>query len=50
VGAIWRSTGPDTAEVRFDEPQAGVAPGQSLVLYDGERVVAGGEVATSMSI
>jgi len=50
VGATWRSTGPDTAEVRFDEPQAGVAPGQSLVLYDGERVVAGGEVATSMSM
>lgn len=50
VGASWLPTGPDTAEVRFDEPQAGVAPGQSLVLYDGDRVVAGGEVATSVSL
>jgi tRNA-specific 2-thiouridylase len=50
VGATWRPTGPDTAAVSFDEPQAGVAPGQSLVLYDGESVVAGGEVATSISM
>jgi tRNA-specific 2-thiouridylase len=29
-------------EVRFDEPQAAVAPGQALVLYDGDRVLGGG--------
>jgi tRNA-uridine 2-sulfurtransferase len=28
--------------VRFDEPRHGVAPGQAVVLYDGERVLGGG--------
>lgn len=28
--------------VRFREPQFGVAPGQALVLYDGDRVLGGG--------
>ncbi len=28
--------------VRFHEPQFGVAPGQALVLYDGDRVLGGG--------
>ncbi|MFV0442413.1 MAG: tRNA 2-thiouridine(34) synthase MnmA [Planctomycetaceae bacterium] len=32
----------DTLTLRFDEPQLGVAPGQAVVLYDGERVVGGG--------
>ncbi len=43
--ARWRSLGGGWAEVRFGEPQAAVAPGQSLVLYQRDRVVAGGEVA-----
>ena len=30
------------AEVRFDEPQEAVAPGQAVVLYDGEMVLGGG--------
>ncbi|GAB1485919.1 hypothetical protein MASR2M79_09660 [Aminivibrio sp.] len=31
--------------VRFDEPQFAPAPGQRLVLYDGEDcVVAGGDI------
>lgn len=30
--------------VLFDEPVSGVAPGQSLVLYDGDRVVGGGVI------
>ncbi|MEM9657672.1 MAG: aminomethyltransferase beta-barrel domain-containing protein, partial [Planctomycetota bacterium] len=29
-------------EVRFDEPQFGVAPGQAVVCYDGNRVLGGG--------
>ncbi len=29
-------------EVRFDEPQFGVAPGQAVVCYDGERLLGGG--------
>jgi tRNA-specific 2-thiouridylase len=28
--------------VTFDEPQYGVAPGQAVVLYDGDRVLGGG--------
>jgi tRNA-specific 2-thiouridylase len=28
--------------VRFDEPRYGVAPGQAVVCYDGERVLGGG--------
>lgn len=32
----------DQVRVLFDEPQFGVAPGQALVLYDGDRVLAGG--------
>jgi tRNA-specific 2-thiouridylase len=28
--------------VRFDEPQNGVAPGQAVVCYDGDRVLGGG--------
>ncbi len=27
--------------VRFDAPQRGVAPGQSVVLYDGEECLGG---------
>lgn len=34
--------GPDRFEVRFDEPQHGVAPGQAAVVYDGSRVLGGG--------
>ncbi|MGB0671844.1 MAG: tRNA 2-thiouridine(34) synthase MnmA, partial [Rhodospirillales bacterium] len=30
------------AEVRFDDPQAGVSPGQACVLYDDSRVIGGG--------
>lgn len=29
-------------EVAFDEPQAGVAPGQAVVCYDGDRTLGGG--------
>lgn len=32
-------------EVRFDEPQQGVAPGQACVMYDGDRVLGGGWIA-----
>ena len=34
----------DGFEVRFDEPQRAVTPGQSAVLYQGERVLAGGVI------
>ena len=45
VEARWLGSGEDRATVHFGQPQAAIAPGQSLVLYDGERVVAGGEIA-----
>lgn len=35
-------TGPDCLQVEFEAPQYGVAPGQAVVLYDGERVLGGG--------
>lgn len=34
--------GQDRLRVTFDEPQFGVAPGQAVVLYDGDRVLGGG--------
>jgi tRNA-specific 2-thiouridylase len=34
--------GRDRLRVTFDSPQHGVAPGQAVVLYDGERVLGGG--------
>ncbi len=41
VGAGISIEGGDV-RVRFDEPQAGVAPGQACVIYDGDRVLGGG--------
>lgn len=35
-------TGPDRLRVEFEAPQYGVAPGQAVVLYYGERVLGGG--------
>ena len=46
--AVWtpRADADAQADVRFDEPQRALTPGQSLVLYDGDRVVAGGQIAS----
>jgi tRNA-specific 2-thiouridylase len=35
--------------VRFHDPQFGVAPGQAIVLYDGDRVLGGGWIASGAS-
>ena len=32
-------------KVEFDEPQRAITPGQTLVLYDGDTVIAGGTIA-----
>ena len=35
------------AEVRFDEPQRAVTPGQAAVFYDGDVCLGGGWIETS---
>jgi len=42
AGAAIRALGEGKAEVVLDQPQAGVAPGQACVFYDGDRVLGGG--------
>jgi len=37
------------AEVRFDVPQTAVAPGQSCVLYDGERCLGGAPIERALA-
>jgi tRNA-specific 2-thiouridylase len=44
AAAVWTPLEDARATVRFDEPQRALTPGQSLVLYDGDRVVAGGVI------
>ncbi|MYL22586.1 tRNA 2-thiouridine(34) synthase MnmA [Vreelandella massiliensis] len=36
-----------SVEVRFDEPQRSVTPGQSLVIYDGDICLGGGVIRTT---
>jgi len=40
--ALVTATGPDEFSVRFESPQAGVAPGQAAVIFAGDRVLGGG--------
>jgi tRNA-specific 2-thiouridylase len=35
-------------ELALDEPVAAVTPGQSLVLYDGDRVLGGGVIEAAL--
>ena len=44
------STGEDDSviEIRFDEPQRAVTPGQAAVLYDGDIVLGGGTLSGSI--
>ncbi|MBX3444478.1 MAG: tRNA 2-thiouridine(34) synthase MnmA [Planctomyces sp.] len=37
----------DRLQVTFDDPQFGIAPGQAVVLYDGDRVLGGGWIRSS---
>jgi tRNA-specific 2-thiouridylase len=41
-----RHVGPDRVAVEFDDPQYGVAAGQALVCYDGDRVLGGGWICS----
>ncbi len=40
--AIATLAAPDQLEIHFDAPTHGVAPGQAVVCYDGDRVLGGG--------
>ncbi|MCX5862235.1 MAG: tRNA 2-thiouridine(34) synthase MnmA [Deltaproteobacteria bacterium] len=42
VGCKLEEISGNTLELRFNEPQSGVAPGQAAVLYTGDYVVGGG--------
>ncbi|MDR1885094.1 MAG: tRNA 2-thiouridine(34) synthase MnmA [Synergistaceae bacterium] len=38
---------PDAVRIDFDEPQSVAAPGQAVVMYDGEVVVGGGTIVSA---
>jgi len=40
----------DEIELALDEPVAAIAPGQSVVLYDGERVLGGGVIERALGV
>ena len=48
VAAALATVSEDAASLAFVTPQAGVAPGQAAVLYDGERVLGGGWIERTM--
>ena len=41
-------TGDDTFRVEFDEPQSAIAPGQAVVCYAGDLVLAGGWIRATV--
>ncbi len=43
--AILEQTDQDHIRLRFDSPQRAIAPGQSVVFYDGDIVIGGGIIA-----
>jgi len=42
AATVFPTSDPARVEVRFDEPQRAVTPGQAAVLYDGDLVLGGG--------
>jgi tRNA-specific 2-thiouridylase len=45
--AVVTDLGDGRAEVRFEEPQRAITPGQAAVAYDGDLVLGGGWIASS---
>jgi len=45
AGATVTDLGDRRAEIRFDEPQRAITPGQAAVAYDGDLVLGGGWIA-----
>ena len=48
AAARVRMTGPQEAEVRFATPQRAIAPGQAVVLCQGEQVLGGGVIEAAL--
>ena len=48
AAAVAEQTGEDTLRVTFDRPQRAIAPGQSVVLYDGDVVIGGGTITRAL--
>ena len=42
AGAMVTPLGEDKVQVKFDEPQMAITPGQAVVFYDGDSVIGGG--------
>lgn len=47
VGCRVQLLAGDSCEVRFDQPQKAIAPGQALVFYRGDEVLGGGRIVRS---
>jgi len=48
AAATAEMTGNDTIRVEFETPQIAIAPGQAVVLYDGNVVLGGGTIRETM--
>ncbi|MCC7204240.1 MAG: hypothetical protein IT441_04120, partial [Phycisphaeraceae bacterium] len=46
--AVVRAAGPDSLEVRFDQPQSAVSPGQAVVCYQDQRLIGGGWITQAL--
>ncbi len=50
VGCLVRLVKDNACEVRFDNPQKAVTPGQALVFYRGDEVLGGGRIVSPLDL